>query len=196
MAPFISVDIERLINGDEKVFKSLFDYSYVGMVQRAVYYTNDLNAAEDIVQEVFMRLWEKRGELKSVQNLEGYLLLSVKNRCLNYLEHQQVMDKYKQYCLLHEVQDDDNDPEQFIEEVGKLLDRLPEKRKMVLQLCVIESKSYAEIADLLGISLNTVKDHVKKAYAFLREELRKEVSYPILFFALYFKGKSASENIL
>ena len=193
MAPFISVDIERLINGDEKVFKSLFDHSYIGMVQRAVYYTNDLNAAEDIVQEVFMRLWEKRGELKSVQNLEGYLLLSVKNRCLNYLEHQQVMDKYKQYCLLHEVQDDDNDPEQFIEEVGKLLDRLPEKRKMVLQLCVIESKSYAEIADLLGISLNTVKDHVKKAYAFLREELRKEVSYPILFFALYFRRKSVSE---
>ena len=75
MAPFISVDIERLINGDEKVFKSLFDHSYIGMVQRAVYYTNDLNAAEDIVQEVFMRLWEKRGELKSVQNLEGYLLL-------------------------------------------------------------------------------------------------------------------------
>ena len=189
MAPFISVDIERLINGDEKVFKSLFDHSYIGMVQRAVYYTNDLNAAEDIVQEVFMRLWEKRGELKSVQNLEGYLLLSVKNRCLNYLEHQQVMDKYKQYCLLHEVQDDDNDPEQFIEEVGKLLDRLPEKRKMVLQLCVIESKSYAEIADLLGISLNTVKDHVKKAYAFLREELHKDVSYHVLFFAFYFNVK-------
>ena len=53
MAPFISVDIERLINGDEKVFKSLFDYSYVGMVQRAVYYTNDLDTAEDIVQEVY-----------------------------------------------------------------------------------------------------------------------------------------------
>ena len=187
MAPFISVDIERLINGDEKVFKSLFDHSYIGMVQRAVYYTNDLNAAEDIVQEVFMRLWEKRGELKSVQNLEGYLLLSVKNRCLNYLEHQQVMDKYKQYCLLQEVQDDDEDPEQFIEDVGKLLDKLPAKRKMVLELCVIESKSYAEIADLLGISLNTVKDHVKKAYAFLREELSRDVSYPVLFFALYFK---------
>ena len=88
---------------------------------------------------------------------------------------------------------DDEDPEQFIEDVGKLLDKLPEKRKIVLELCVIESKSYAEIAELLGISLNTVKDHVKKAYAFLREELRKEVSYPILFFALYFKGKSVSE---
>lgn len=95
MTPFISVDIERLIRGDEKVFKSLFDHSYVGMVQRAVYYTNDLNAAEDIVQEVFMRLWEKREELREIQNIQGYLLFSIRNKCLNLLEHQQVMDKYR-----------------------------------------------------------------------------------------------------
>ena len=190
MTSKVPINQDRLINGDEKEFKSLFDLSYVGMVQQATFYTNDFAVAEDVVQEVFVRLWEKRGELKNVQNLEGYLLLSVKNRCLNYLEHQQVVDKYKQYCLLQEIQDDDDeDPEQFIEDIGKLLDKLPEKRKMVLELCVIESKSYAEIADLLGISLNTVKDHVKKAYAFLREELRREVSFPVLFFALYFKGK-------
>ena len=190
MTSKVPINQDRLINGDEKEFKSLFDLLYVGMVQQATFYTNDFAVAEDVVQEIFVRLWEKRGELKSVQNLEGYLLLSVKNRCLNYLEHQQVVDKYKQYCLLQEIQDDDDeDPEQFIEDIGKLLDKLPEKRKMVLELCVIESKSYAEIADLLGISLNTVKDHVKKAYAFLREELRREVSFPVLFFALYFKGK-------
>ena len=190
MTSKVPINQDRLINGDEKEFKSLFDLLYVGMVQQATFYTNDFAVAEDVVQEIFVRLWEKRGELKSVQNLEGYLLLSVKNRCLNYLEHQQVVDKYKQYCLLQEIQDDDDeDPEQFIEDIGKLLDKLPEKRKMVLELCVIESKSYAEIADLLGISLNTVKDHVKKAYAFLREALRREVSFPVLFFALYFKGK-------
>ena len=149
MTSKVPINQDRLINGDEKEFKSLFDLLYVGMVQQATFYTNDFAGAEDVVQEVFVRLWEKRGELKSVQNLEGYLLLSVKNRCLNYLEHQQVVDKYKQYCLLQEIQDDDEDPEQFIEDVGKLLDKLPEKRKMVLELCVIESKSYAEIADLL-----------------------------------------------
>lgn len=189
MASSIPIDIERLINGDENVFKSLFDHSYIGMVQRAVYYTNDLNAAEDIVQEVFMRLWEKRGELREIQNIQGYLLFSIRNKCLNLLEYQQVMDKYRQYCLLQEISDDEEEPETFIEEVGNLLNKLPEKRRKVLEMSVLESKSYAEIADALKISLNTVKDHIKKAYAFLREEMRKDVSSPILFCAFYYRKK-------
>ncbi|MBS7196732.1 RNA polymerase sigma-70 factor [Butyricimonas paravirosa] len=189
MAPFISIDIERLINGDEKVFKSLFDYSYVGMVQRAVYYTNDLDTAEDIVQEVFMRLWEKREELRGIQNIQGYLLFSIRNKCLNLLEHQQVMDKYRQYCLLQEVSDEEDEPETFIEKVGNLLNKLPEKRRKVLEMSVLESKSYAEIAASLSISLNTVKDHIKKAYAFLREEVCKDISSPVLFCAFCYREK-------
>ena len=189
MTPFISVDIERLIRGDEKVFKSLFDHSYVGMVQRAVYYTNDLNAAEDIVQEVFMRLWEKREELREIQNIQGYLLFSIRNKCLNLLVHQHVIDKYRQYCLLQEISDDEEEPETFIEEVGNLLNKLPEKRRKVLEMSILESKSYAEIASSLKISLNTVKDHIKKAYAFLREEMRKDISSPILFCAFYYREK-------
>ena len=67
----VPINQDRLINGDEKEFKSLFDLSYVGMVQQATFYTNDFAVAEDVVQEVFVRLWEKRGELKNVQNLES-----------------------------------------------------------------------------------------------------------------------------
>ncbi|HJA15130.1 MAG TPA: RNA polymerase sigma-70 factor [Candidatus Butyricimonas faecavium] len=193
MTSKVPINQDRLINGDEKEFKSLFDLLYVGMVQQATFYTNDFAVAEDVVQEIFVRLWEKRDELKEVQNLQGYLLLSVKNRCLNYLEHQQVVDKYKQYCLLQEVQDNNEDSEQFIENVGRLLEKLPEKRRRVLEMSVLEAKSYAEIAELLGISLNTVKDHVKKAYAFLREELRQNISLPVLFFVLYYMRKNILE---
>ena len=193
MTSKVPINQDRLINGDEKEFKSLFDLLYVGMVQQTTFYTNDFAVAEDVVQEIFVRLWEKRDELKEVQNLQGYLLLSVKNRCLNYLEHQQVVDKYKQYCLLQEVQDNNEDSEQFIENVGRLLEKLPEKRRRVLEMSVLEAKSYAEIAELLGISLNTVKDHVKKAYAFLREELRQNISLPVLFFVLYYMRKNILE---
>lgn len=181
----IPVDMDRLISGDEKIFKHLFDASYLEMVQQAVYYTNDLDAAEDVVQEVFVRLWEKREELRGIQNIQGYLVFSVKNKCLNHLEHQQVVDRYRQYCLTQEASEADENPEVLIEEVGRLLEKLPEKRRKVLEMSVLDSKSYMEISGELGISLNTVKDHIKKAYAFLREEAQKSIPYPVLFFALY-----------
>ena len=182
--------IDQINRKQMPAFRELFGTFYRYLVLYALRYVKQQEVAEDVVQEVFIAIWESDKKYNSYHGFRAFLYDAVKNRCLNYLEHQQVVDKYKQYCLLQEIQDDDDeDPEQFIEDIGKLLDKLPEKRKMVLELCVIESKSYAEIADLLGISLNTVKDHVKKAYAFLREELRREVSFPVLFFALYFKGK-------
>ena len=187
MAKVVSIDVERFVNGDEKVFKSLFDQSYIEMVQRAVYYTNDFAVAEDVVQEVFMRLWERREELRGVQNIRGYLFYSIRNKCLNFIEHQQVMDKYRQFCLLQEVQNDEEEPEVVIEKLERLLEKLPEKRKKVLEMSILDSKSYAEIASSLDISLNTVKDHIKKAYAFLREEMHKDISTSILFFAFYFR---------
>ena len=61
MTSKVPINQDRLINGDEKEFKSLFDLLYVGMVQQATFYTNDFAVAEDVVQEVFVRLWEKRG---------------------------------------------------------------------------------------------------------------------------------------
>ncbi|MFR7809326.1 MAG: hypothetical protein ACLU4N_08630 [Butyricimonas faecihominis] len=101
MTSKVPINQDRLINGDEKVFKSLFDLLYNWNMQQRRFIQMIL-LSRSVVQEVFVRLWEN-GELKSVQNLEGYLLLSVKNRCLNYLEHQQVVDKYKQYYLSQEI---------------------------------------------------------------------------------------------
>ena len=100
-------------------FKTLFQELYPGMVKIALFYIHDLAIAEDITQEIFTRLWERREKLDMIDNLKGYLSNAIKNRCLNYLEHQQVVDKYKQYCLLQEVQDDDEDPEAGAAGCGK-----------------------------------------------------------------------------
>ena len=72
---------------------------YPGMVRIALFYIHDLPTAEDITQEVFAKLWEKRKQLETIDNLKGYLSYAVKNHCLNHLKHQQVITKHQQEYL-------------------------------------------------------------------------------------------------
>lgn len=164
----------------QKQFKSLFEEFYPDLVRMAFFYVHESSVAEDIVQEIFVRLWEKQVNLSSIENLKGYLQYAVKNRSLNYLEHLQVMDKYQQEYI-HQLRQDDSAVEDYIRLVQKLVGQLPEKRRQVLEMSVIESKSYQEISEELKISVNTVKDHIKKAYAFLRERAAREIPHYILF---------------
>lgn len=164
-------------------FRQVFETLYPDMVKVALFYIHDNAIAEDIVQEAFAKLWENYYKSHRIENLKGYLQYAVKNRCLNYLSHRQVVDKYQQEYL-HQAAEDDESPEDYIQLVKTALEKLPPKRKLILERSVIDAKSYLEIAQELDISVNTVKDHIKKAYAFLRQEMNKEISGYILYLAL------------
>lgn len=170
MSKFGQTDLERLAHGDEKAFKSLFNRFYLKLVQYAVSYTQDIDIAEDMAQETFTRLWHNRASLSNADNLEGYLMTSVRNRCLNYLDRKKTTDRYMRNYVYDELENDESDRESLAAEMRRLFDELPEKRREVMRLNVFEAKSYVEIAQTMDISLNTVKDHVKKAYAFLRRQ--------------------------
>lgn len=165
-------------------FESLFERNYRTTVRVALFYIHDPAVAEDIAQEIFTKLWEKPEILKGIDNLSGYLKHAVKNRCLNYLEHLQVIDKYEREYL-KQMDEEDSPTEEYIQLVQQLLEQLPPKRRQILELSVVESKSYQEIAAQLGISVNTVKDHIKKAYAFLREKANSDIPGYIFFFSLF-----------
>lgn len=158
------------------------------MVERAVYYIHDPEASEDIVQEIFVRIWEKRGQLIGIENIQGYLVSSIKNGCLNYIKRKQIEDRHLRAFLLRELEEEHHDPKLLIDKVYRLLEQLPPKRKEVLKLHIIEAKSYAEIAEVLDISLNTVKDHLKKAHAFLKKEAEREVPNTAIFIAFLRKS--------
>lgn len=170
-------------------FRTLFQELYPEMVKIALFYVRDLPTAEDITQEIFTKLWEKQADIGKIENLKGYLQYSIKNRCLNHLDHLQVVDKYQQEYI-KQAEEDEQAPDEYIQLVQHLLEQLPPKRKMILELSVVESKSYQEISQQLDISINTVKDHIKKAYAFLREKAHKEVPNYILYFVLTNKVNS------
>lgn len=164
-------------------FKHVFETLYPDMVKVALFYIHDSTIAEDITQEVFAKLWENYDKIHQIENLKGYLRHAVKNSSLNYLSHLQVVDKYQREYI-HQAVEDEGAPEDYIHLVHTVLTKLPPKRKFILERSVIDSKSYLEIAQELDISINTVKDHIKKAYAFLRQEMNKEISGLILYLAL------------
>ncbi|WP_059026524.1 RNA polymerase sigma-70 factor [Gabonibacter massiliensis] len=170
---------ERIKAGDRVAFKTLFDLYYKDLLRVAVYYVRDFEVAKDIVQELYAKLWENRDALQRVENERGYLRNSTRNRCLNYREHSLVVDKYQRSYVEEACEEE---PEELIQNVKRLLERLPEKRRKILELSIVESKSYAEIAQEQGVMINTVKDHIRKAYAFIRENTSKEKLKSILFF--------------
>lgn len=162
-------------------FKNLFQDYYPDLVRTALLYIPDLNVAEDCVQDVFTNLWEKNNTLQTVGNPQGYLRHCVRNLCLNYLEHEKITSKY-QMEYLKEV-DSEESPDDLIRKIQMALEKLPSKRRLILELMIVENKTYQEIATLQGISINTVKDHIKKAYAFLRSEVQQDIRDIILFIA-------------
>ena len=174
-------------------FKTLFQELYPDMVKIALFYVHDLAIAEDITQEVFTRLWEKREKLDVIDNLKGYLSYAIKNRCLNYLEHQQVVNKYQQEYISQIATEDRID--EFILKVQASLGKLPHKRHQILEMSIVENKSYREIAEQEGISINTVKDHIKKAYAFLRQDIRRDIPDLILFITFQSYRKTYEKSV-
>ena len=176
------------------LFKTAFLDLYPGMVKIALFYIHDLPTAEDITPEVFAKLWEKREKLGTIDNLKGYLSYAVKNHCLNYLEHQQAVTKYQQEILKQKTTEDQTD--ELIQKVQTSLGKLPARRRQILEMSIVESKSYQEIATLEGISINTVKDHIKKAYAFLRKDIHQNIPDFILFIAFQNPKEKAKQKRL
>jgi RNA polymerase sigma-70 factor (ECF subfamily) len=76
------------------------------------------------------------------------------------------------------------DTESYLERISQLIEQLPPKRRQVLELNIVEQKSYQEIAEALDLSVNTVKEHIRKAYAFLRDKTKDEIPKQILYFLL------------
>jgi len=141
--------------------------------------------AENVVQDVFLLLWEKREVLDIQVSLTAYLFSLVKNRCIDYLRHRIVAEEYKQElkAKLYALKQLDYtfSSDQEIEEIlNKSIEKLPEKCREIFIKSRIEGKRYREIAEELNISVNTVETQMSIALRKLRVELKDYL--PLLFF--------------
>jgi RNA polymerase sigma-70 factor (ECF subfamily) len=180
----MDTSLEKIKFGNKKAFKDFFISSHRDMMRYASFYISDFDVIEDIVQDCYILIWETRETLDINKSLIGYLKQSIKNKCLNYIRHENVKDKYGR-----EVSGDENicfDPidEETAENIRKLIDNLPATVRKVFELNVVHGLKYSEIAEDMGISVNTVKYHIKVAYRTLRELIKTKEELIYFFFFL------------
>lgn len=161
---------------DEKVFEEVFKTHFKALHSYAYTILKDDAIAEEMVQNVFFKLWEKKEQLDIQTSLKAYLYKAVYHESLNYLKHQKVKSVHQAYAM-HSTDHTSNLAEKKLlqgELENKLqmaMNDLPEQCRTIFQLSRFEELKYREIADTLGLSIKTVENQMGKALKILRSKL-------------------------
>lgn len=177
--------IKKLKQGDDRVLQKIIDLYQRRIYNFALLYVRDKYVAEEIVNDVFVILWERRATLKDVEDIRGYLLVITRNLCLNYLRkeniemiqidsltEEQVYQKSNLYVLeddiLFSVVEKD-----YKKQIGEILERLPDKTRNIFLLSRRDCLKNKEIAERLNILEKVVEYHITKALSEIRKNLFK-----------------------
>ncbi len=186
-------DIRYVHKDAEETFEYVFKKHFRGLHAYTSTLIRDSVMAEEIVQQVFYKLWEKKERLDIRESVGGYLYRSVYHESLNYLKHLKVRDAYQQYAMTQENSENnilrDLEAGELEKRLAEALSELPEKCRTIFQLCRFEELKYKEVADLLDLPVKTVENQMGKALRLLR--LRLADLLVILFF-LYHLTSSLS----
>lgn len=166
--------------GNLAAFEKLFRKHYAGLCNYANKYLKDINKAEEVVQELFYRLWEKRNKLDINVSLKSYLYRAVYNGCLQYLNHRAIEIKYENYYKKQTKEYDSDASEAiYMQELNQIIDEtlssLPERCRNIFLLNRQEGLKYREIAKKLDLSIKTVEANMGKALKLLRKNLKNYV---------------------
>lgn len=168
--------VKALKSGDRKAFSVLYKRYWGNVFHFSKLYMDSKEHAEDIVQEVFIRIWESKDFLKEDDNFKGLLFITTRNLIFNQFRKNLNEDFYKKTVLeaMEESYniEDDIDAHNLSEYINLLIEELPEKRREVFKLSRKEHKSHKEIALLLNISEKTVENQIREAIKFLRLNIK------------------------
>lgn len=175
--------LTKLSTGDKTAFKHVFDIYYTSICLFIKKYNFDIEQAEDIAQEVFIKIWEKKLTFTNSLAFKAYLYQTAKNLALNALQHEAVKKRYHEQITFN-IETEDFFFQNFIEQdsyrlILQVVDKLNPRAKEVLYLN-LEGLKNQEIANQLGISINTVRAHKVSAYKFLKMNLKDLVLLIIL----------------
>lgn len=162
-------------NGDEVAFNELYDLYKEPAIRFCNSIIKDIEESENLIQEVFIKIWDKRLGINPELNFNSYLFTIIRNRVYDYLKevkrNEFVKERYW-YNIVEHQQSEPDLKEERISSIKSAINDLTEKRRRILQLNYEEGKSYEEIATMLNISKNTVKNQLVKTKQIIRTQLK------------------------
>jgi RNA polymerase sigma-70 factor (ECF subfamily) len=161
---------------DEKVFEEFFKTHFKALHSYAYTILKDDVVAEEMVQNVFYKLWEKRDQVDIQTSLKAYMYKSVYHESLNYLKHEKVKSVHQAYAIhstdhLSEHSANKLMQSELESKIQNALNDLPEQCRTIFQLSRFEELKYREIAEALGLSIKTVENQMGKALKIMRSKL-------------------------
>lgn len=179
--------LEAIREGDETAFEMIFKEYYQALCRYANSFLSDRDEAEEIVQNSFLSIWEKRSSITITTSLKAYLYQTIRNRCLNVIKHEKIKKQHVEHETVmrvnhHTATSDTVLVNELEQKIYVAMQALPEQCRLVFKLSRFEELKYQEIADQLDISIKTVENQIGKALRIMREQLRDYLPIILLLF--------------
>lgn len=181
--------IAELNNKNKVVFDFVFNYYYSGLCAFANQLVEDRAVAEDLVQDLFFKIWVSKSKLEIVTSLKSYLFAAVKNKALNHLKHLKVKEEYGNYISdkterERQLQNWEFAEPELAELIDKAIQKLPPRCREIFILSRFEGKDNDSIATTLGLSKRTVELQISNALKQLRIELKDYLPLALLLYLI------------
>lgn len=160
---------------DEKSFQEIFNSHYKSLCAYVNSYLKDPDSSEDIIQGMFVDIWQKKAKLNIIENPKAYLYRTAYNRLQNHFRHQKYKENYCKETALHSSFSNNTEHTIAYNEANSslsiALQQMPQRCREVFELSRFSELPHKEIADILGISVKTVENQITKALKITREVL-------------------------
>ncbi len=181
--------IRKLKEGNVRAYKHVYDYYSENLFHFTYSYLKNSYESEEIVQEVFLRIWEIRDEIDESKSLKSFIYKMTVNKVFNHLKHKVVEQKYEKYVMNYN-HSTTNTPEENLQykelncKIQHLLMKLPDQQRNIFNLSRLEGLTNPKISEKLGLSIRTVENQIYRATKYLKENLKDEYNLA-LFCMLY-----------
>ena len=176
--------VQALRNSDQAAFRTLYERYHSQLYGYSLRFVKSPTLAEEVVHDIFLRVWERRTALRTDTSFKSYLFTIAKHRIVDLLRRASQEVKIAQE-IAQNLPTAHCQPEQeviyqdYLQYAHQAIALLPPQRRLVYEICRVEGKSYEEAAQLLSISKGTVKDHIIKAKKSIRHYLHTHAQITI-----------------